>query len=145
MSFVCLRKCVCITPLTSPDTCWLTLIAHACMSLSNLCPKLLLCLVPNEHLIIIMLVTNAEEMQTKFEFKKHRNTWCFCGFTSYRFHFAAPRGGLASECMRERGRGREREWLCFRVSEHIGPFLTTVTRRQYRVSTEMSSCSQNSP
>lgn len=35
--------------------------------------------------------------------------------------------------------------LCFRVSEHIGPFLTTVIRRQYRVRKEMSSCSQNSP
>lgn len=39
----------------------------------------------------------------------------------------------------------EREWLCFRISERIGPFITTVTRRQYRVRTEMSSCSQNSP
>lgn len=45
----------------------------------------------------------------------------------------------------ERWIERGREWLCFWVNEHIGPFLTTVTRRQYRVRTEMSSYSQNSP
>lgn len=31
------------------------------------------------------------------------------------------------------------------ISEHIAPFLTAVTRREYRVRTSMSSCSQNSP
>lgn len=42
-------------------------------------------------------------------------------------------------------KGHKSERLCFRGGEHIGPFLTTVTRRQYRVRTEMSSWSRNSP
>lgn len=35
--------------------------------------------------------------------------------------------------------------MCFRGSEHTGRYLTIVTRHQYRVRTEMSSFSQNSP
>lgn len=79
--------------------------------------------------------------KTKALLTEHRTPWGLSsGLKSHSFHFTASQQGLV--CVHE----KESELrLCFRVSEHIGPFLTTVIRRQYRVRKEMSSCSQNSP